>query len=68
MGRSYLKEIIEMKSIHTCHHAFVYVIAWFAVVFGINSMSNAEIIVRGAAEYNLLHYECYTTANHAITY
>ena len=37
----------------------VYVIAWFAVVFGINSTSNAEIIVRGAAEYNLLHYECY---------
>ena len=25
----------------------VYVIAWFAVVFGINSTSNAEIIVRG---------------------
>ena len=36
-----------------------YVIAWFAVVFGINSTSNAEIIVRGTAEYNLLHYECY---------
>ena len=26
---------------------FVYVIAWFAVVFGINSTSNAEIIVQG---------------------
>ena len=40
---------------------YVYVIAWFAMVFGINSTSNAEIIVRGAAEYNLLHYdyECY---------
>ena len=38
---------------------FVYVIAWFGVLFGINSTSNAEIIVRGAAEYNLLHYECY---------
>ena len=34
----------------------VYVIAWFTVVFGINSMSNAEIIIQGA---NLLHYECY---------
>ena len=38
---------------------FVYVIEGFAVVFGINSTSNAEIIVRGVAEYNLLHYECY---------
>ena len=38
---------------------FVYVIAWFAVVFGINSTSNAEIIVQGVAEYDLLHYECY---------
>ena len=37
----------------------VYVIAWFGVVFGINSTSNAEIIARGTAEYNLLHYECY---------
>ena len=35
MGRSYLKEIIEMKSICTCHHAFVYVIAWFAVCLGL---------------------------------
>ena len=42
-----------------CKLLFVYVIAWFAVVFGINSMSNAEILVRGVAEYNLLHYECY---------
>ena len=25
----------------------------------INSTSNAEIIVQGEAEYNLLHYECY---------
>ena len=37
----------------------VYVIAWFAGVFGINSTSNAEIIVRGVAEYNLLHYKFY---------
>ena len=40
-------------------YVYVYVIAWFAVVLGINSTSNAEIIVQGAAEYNLLHYECY---------
>ena len=43
----------------TMNIVYVYVIAWFAVVFGINSTSNAEIIVRGVAEYNLLHYECY---------
>ena len=36
----------------------VSVIAWFAVVFVINSMSNAEIIVQRTAEYNLLHYKC----------
>ena len=55
---------------------FVYVIAWVAVVFGINCASNAGrklVIVRGAAE----HYYCFlptlreqliqnTTANHAI--
>ena len=37
------------------------VIAQFAVVFGTNSMSNAETAVQGVAEYNLLHYmyECY---------
>ena len=54
----------------------VYVIAWVAVVFGINCASNAGrrlVIVRGAAE----HYYCFlptlreqliqnTTANHAI--
>ena len=54
----------------------VYVIAWVAVVFGINCASNAGrklVIVRGAAE----HYHCFllalreqliqnTTANHAI--
>ena len=37
---------------------YIDVIAWFAVVFGINSTRNAEIFVQGAAEYNLLHYEC----------
>ena len=25
----------------------------------INSVSNVELIVRGAAEYNLLHYKCH---------
>ena len=30
--------------------SYNYVIAWFAVVFRINSMSNAEIIVRGAGQ------------------
>ena len=57
-------------------HILVYVIAWVAVVFGINCASNAGrklVIVRGAAE----HYYCFlptlreqliqnTTANHAI--
>ena len=56
---------------------FVYVIAWVAVVFGINCASNVGrklVIVRGAAE----HYYCFlptlreqlipnTMANHAIT-
>ena len=28
-------------------------IAWFAVVFGINSTSNAEIIVRGSSQVRL---------------
>ena len=49
----------------------VYVIAWFGVVLGINSMSNAKIIVRGTAEYNLLQRVLLipnTTPNHAITY
>ena len=39
----------------------VYVIAWVAVVFGINCASNAGrklVIVRGAAE----HYYCFLTA------
>ena len=54
----------------------VYVIAWVAVVFGINCASNAGrklVIVQGTAE----HYYCFlnalreqliqnTTANHAI--
>ena len=53
--------------------AFVYVIAWFAVVFGINSTSNAEMIVRGKAGY--IQFTALrvllipnTTTNHAITY
>ncbi len=37
----------------------VYVIAWLAVVLGINSTSNAVVIAGGIAECNLLHYECY---------
>ena len=50
----------------------VYVIAWVAVVFGINCASNVGrklVIVRGAAE----HYYCFqplipnALANHAIT-
>ena len=58
-------------------NALVYVIAWVAVVFGINCASNVGrklVIVRGAAE----HYYCFlptlreqlipnTMANHAIT-
>ena len=58
-------------------HGLVYVIAWAAVVFGINCASNVGrklVIVRGAAE----HYCCFlptlreqlipnTMANHAIT-
>ena len=38
---------------------YVYVIAWLAVVFGINSTSNAGVIARGEAECYLLHYKCY---------
>ena len=38
----------------------MYVIAWFAVVFGINSTSNAEIIVRGAQQTML---SCTNTYN-----
>ncbi len=48
----------------------VYVIAW--VVFGINSMSSAEVIAQGEAECNILLLQVllipkYTTATHAIT-
>ena len=51
---------------------FVYVIAWVAVVFGINCASNVGrklVIVQGAAK----HYYCFlltlqdTVATHAIT-
>ena len=59
------------------YYLLVYVIAWVAVVFGINCASNVGrklVIVRGAAE----HYYCFlptlreqlipnTMANHAIT-
>ena len=59
------------------HVGLVYVIAWVAVVFGINCASNVGrklVIVRGEAE----HYYCFlptlreqlipnTMANHAIT-
>ena len=41
---------VTTLTITTC--VFVNVIAWFAVVFGINSA------VRDAAECNLLPYEC----------
>ena len=60
-----------------CIVILVYVIAWVAVVFGINCASNVGrklVIVRGEAE----HYYCFlptlreqlipnTMANHAIT-
>ena len=39
--------VVNLAPASTHASAFVYVIAWFAVVFGINSTSNAEIIVRG---------------------
>ena len=45
---------------------YEYVIAWFAVVFGINS--NAEIIVRGAAKYKLPHYEYFKIILHILYY
>ena len=52
----------------------VYVIVWLAVVFGINSVSNAGrkiVIVRGAAKnyYNFLTcvVSTNTTANHTVT-
>ena len=62
--------------VNSIKSSLVYVIAWVAVVFGINCASNAGrklVIVRGAAE----HYYCFlptlreqliqnTTANHAI--
>ena len=65
-----------VQSFEDIKMSFVYVIAWVAVVFGINCASNAGrklVIVRGAAE----HYYCFlptlpeqviqnTTANHAI--
>ena len=49
---------MKVQYIYIYIYIFVYVIA-SAVVFGNISTSNAEIIVRGEAEYYLLHYECY---------
>ncbi len=47
------------------------VIAWVAVVFGINSTSNAEVIVRGEAKVQVTALQVLlipnTTATHAIT-
>ncbi len=34
-------------------------IAWIAVVFGINSTSNADVIAQSEAECNLLLHKCY---------
>ena len=56
----------------------VYVIVWLAVVFGINSASNAgekTVIVRGEAEHYYSFPDCitrtinskYYTANHTVT-
>ena len=53
------------------HKALVYyVIGWFAVELGNNSMSfRQEVIAQAAAKYNLLPLLIQTTtANHAITY
>ena len=55
----------------------VYVIVWLAVVFGINSASNAGkniVIVQGVAKHYYNFYTCIastinpsTTANHTVT-
>ena len=55
----------------------VYVIVWFAVVFGINSVSNAGgkiVRVRGAAEHYYSFHTCIvsiinpnTAVNHTVT-
>ena len=46
-----LKRLVSIVEVSKYLHA--YVIVWFPVVLGINRMSNAQIIVRGPAEYNL---------------
>ena len=46
-----------------CMYVFVYVILWLAVVFGINSASNAGgkiVIVRGEAEHYYSFPACIT--------
>ena len=48
----------------------VYVAVWFAVVFGINSASNASkkiVIVRGAAEHYYNFIIPITTVSHTVT-
>ena len=50
-----------MLKYNELYDMLVYVIAWVAVVFGINCASNAGrklVIVRGTAE----HYYCFLTA------
>ena len=45
--------------VYVCMYVFVYVIVWLAVVFGINSASNAGrkiVIVRGEYCYKLIQY------------
>ena len=37
----------------------VHIVAWFSVVFGINSTSKVGIIAQGVAECNSLPYECF---------
>ena len=61
---------------HT-NHLLVYVIVWLAVVFGINSASNAGrkiVIVQGAAEYYYNFHTCIAStinskyySNHTVT-
>ena len=42
------------------HKELVYVIAWFAVIFGINSTSNAEILILYEAKPSTIY--CITSA------
>ena len=54
----WLREL-DAKVTNEISHCLYNVIAWLAVVFGINSTSNAGVIARGEAECYLLHYKCY---------